>query len=469
MTENRCARPALLSSEVLPALLYFALMLAIGVLVRDIALQPALLTRLADFPQALKEFDRVTDPGSFLIAARDIANTGWVAPGNMWVVRLWPPGFMLLEGWILRLGGDSIPFIGVLLVFACLAYTAMLVLTRRLLLQFTNSFAAFALPLIPFAFPFARVFLLEPAGLVLGEGFAIAFFVMGAVLLLSCSQNYRLRKAVWAGALLAASAYFRSQYELLISFLTAAAIPFGIWYWLRTRRSAQDGRAHAPGKNSAIKAMAVSLIAAHVLMAPWRVHNYLDSGSTSWVHTQQLVIRNALATQEELTKMNAWFVMEGGGDLACRFEPEYCGKTEPSLFYKAFFKNIIPWYHAKAQLIGRYWFSSPENLGRLIYPNTTVDIIYSGINLLILALTVPLLVFIRRWNGAPAMYWLQSAFYACFFCIVTFVQFEARYFYLIKFFSTVTFVVLLAVACKMSRSAVRRISLNAAPSLDETK
>jgi hypothetical protein len=283
-----------------------------------------------------------------------------------------------------------------------------------------------------------------------GEGFAVAFFLTAAVAVLGSIHRDSLPLAVIGGVLLAAAAYFRSQYELLTLFLTIVAFPLGAALWFRATKTSNRGRSGAFLRMT-VRTMAATLLTAHLLMAPWRMHNYLDSGELSWVHTQKLVIANALTPTTELLKKNAKFVVEGGGDLACRFEPQYCGQTDPVLFYKAFVDNIGDWYQAKLRLVDDYWFSSVENLGRIVYPSHLLDKLINSMLLAFVLATVPLFLRVRRHFLAPALAWLCLSFYACFFCIFTLVQFEVRYFYLVKAFATFTTIVMSSMAYSMSR------------------
>ncbi len=75
---------------------YFFIALCIGVFVRDVSLQPDLFLTLTSCLTLYGD----GDPGSFATAGLDIYHYGWVTHQHQWIFHFWPPGFMMLEGYI---------------------------------------------------------------------------------------------------------------------------------------------------------------------------------------------------------------------------------------------------------------------------------------------------------------------------------------------------------------------------------
>ena len=137
--------------------------------------------------QLIKASTEMGDPGSFATAAIDIAENGWISNSNKWIFDLWPPGFILLEAFILKLLGSDAPVVLILQILAAALFSVVLLLLYDFLIETFNSKIAFLLPLAIFAFPVSRVFLLQPTGVTLGESFSIGFFLIS--ILLKCKHQ----------------------------------------------------------------------------------------------------------------------------------------------------------------------------------------------------------------------------------------------------------------------------------------
>ncbi|MNX75928.1 hypothetical protein D3C86_1074190 [compost metagenome] len=125
----------------------------------------------------------------------------------------WPPGFMILEGWMLKLFGGDAPIVLIMLVLACAMLATMMATQRCYLSRFIKPSLAGVAPFLIFLFPMPRFFLFEPLGVVMSETFSVSFFMTATML---AADYGTLRFAVWAGLLFALAAYFRSQYEIFV-------------------------------------------------------------------------------------------------------------------------------------------------------------------------------------------------------------------------------------------------------------
>lgn len=418
---------------------YFLVLLLLGVLVHSAA------ARL-DWGMSAAEItanSQFSDPGSFLKGAQDIARFGWVTPDDYWLIHLWPPGFMLLEGGLLRALGETSPLLIPLWILAALCGAGWMLLLRRYLLPvFTVRIASLA-PLVPFLFPVVPFVLVSPVGLAFGETFSISFFISGFLLILLARRSGSWGQAAAAGVMLALSAYFRSQFEVLVLCLTVSALLLlaaaGIALLLKRR---------PPVAADTLRVVVLAVVVAHVAMLPWRWHNYRDSGKAAWVQTSAIIARNSLTPEAELLRVGGRFVVEGGGHLACKLEPSFCGQTDKKFFYRAFFLHPGAWMAEKVRRLPTYWFAPP-----LPTSMTTVRDLPSTpqfiANLLLLACIGGGMVRLWQIRRAPefaVQAWFQLSFYAGLAGVYTLAHFEARYFYLPKIFGVVALLTLLPAA-----------------------
>lgn len=380
------------------------------------------------------------DPGSFVTGALDILRHGWVSEANYWVLRLWPPGFMFLQASLLRLLGEQGPILPALLATSVLCCASWMLLLRQYLLPLVPRPVADLAPLLPFAFPVTPFFLLGPLGLAFGETFAISFFLAAYLLLLHASRSGSPWQALTAGLALALSAYFRSQFETLALFLTAGAIAMALLaavWWIVTRRS--------PVPGATLMAALVAVVVAQLAMAPWRVHNYLESGRVSWVYTSDLIARNSLTPEQTLLELGARFVVRGGGHLACKLERSSCGSDDSRLFYVAFFKNMVPWLVEKAKLLPEYWLAPPvpKSLSAVLAEPTVPQ---AAANALLAGIILVGCWLVWRRRGAPdfaVQAWFHLSLYVALAGVYSLAHLEARYFYLPKIFGVVALITLL--------------------------
>ncbi|HET8744041.1 MAG TPA: hypothetical protein VFM98_00430 [Ramlibacter sp.] len=414
--------------------------LAVGLLgLLSVHLTPALGWLMP--PAELAAKAGYSDPSSFLQGASEIARHGWFQPENVWLIRLWPPGFMVLEAGVLRLFGETAPLLLPLLALSALACAGWMLLLREVLLPVTPDWVATAAPALPFLFPLTPFFLLSPLGLLFGETFAISFFFIGFLLALLAGRQRSWRLAVGSGIALALSAYMRSQFELIVQSLTAVALLLAVVAAagaLLRRRLRMDART--------VAILLLAVIVAQGAMLPWRYHNYRDSGKGTWVHTSGLIARNSLMREQDLLAIGGAFVVQGGGHLACKLEPSYCGSPDRTLFLRAFLRHPGEWLLEKARLIPAYWLAPPA-------PTSMSDLRDQPSGPQALANILFFACFLAAWGclwkvrRRPEFIvhaWMLFSLSGCLFAVYTLAHFEARYFYLPKIFSVVELVMLVA-------------------------
>ena len=423
---------------------YFLILLSIALWVRDIPNQPDSFTTLQQISTGAAGNN---DPGYFATAAIDIAETGRIRMANEWVFNLWPPGFILMEVLIIKVLGPETPMILVLQILAVVLFSIVLVLLYDILNAHVKSrVAAMTLPLIIFAFPVSRVFLLQPKAVTFGESFAIGFFLICVLLAFRAVERQSLRYAAYAGLCLALSAYFRSQFEFILLVLTGWGILLVISMRLTRLRKSIDPKLLKP----VVKTIVIVLLVAHTATIPWRAYRwmYFYQGSPRWVVSTDLMYRNSVMTSEHLVSIAGGFVVDGGGNLVCRIDPATCGDTANAkdLFIRTFIKHPLEWYSLKFDVIGEYWFSSVQNFGGVGKKATSMDIVTNGL-LLIALITLFALSFTRKVRSHVSwilLTWFNISLFSAYALIFSLAHFEVRYFYFPKI---VGLAMLLIVTC----------------------
>lgn len=409
--------------------IYFLILLGIAFWIRDLPNQPnAFKTTI----RQLIEQSTMGDPASFATAAIDIAKNGWISSANDWIFNLWPPGFMLLEAVILATLGPNVPIILVLQVLAAGLFSTVLVLLYGILRTRVANIFAVSLPLLIFTFPVARVFLLQPTGISLGESFAVGFFLLFIFLALHAKMINSISYGVCAGLCLALSAYFRSQFEFILLVLTGWGVLLGIGVYLNELRN----RSNSPFVKSSVKTIAVVLLVAHAATMPWRAYHWTYQDKPYWVATASVMIKNSVMSSAYLEKVGAGWIVEGGGNLVCRIDSATCGDTinAKNLFITTFLKNPLEWLSLKISLIGKYWFSSIQNWTAVEFKSTLIDFFINGFLLAGLVVTIILLGSrgLRSGGAWVLLAWINISLFSAYGLIFTFAHFETRYFYFPK-------------------------------------
>jgi undecaprenyl-phosphate 4-deoxy-4-formamido-L-arabinose transferase len=434
--------------------IYFLILLSIALWVRDIPNQPdAFNTTLQQISEGTAGRD-MGDPASFAKGAIDIAENGRISGANEWIFNLWPPGFMLLDASIIKALGPEAPVILVLQILAALLFSIVLVLLYDFLGARVKSKVAFTLPLLIFAFPVSRVFLLQPQGIVLGESFAIGFFLIGILLALRALARNSLRYAVYAGICLALAAYFRSQFEFILLVLSGWGIFLVIVVQLIRLRKSIDPKL----LKSAVKTIVVVLLVAHAATIPWRAYRwmYFYQGSPSWVTTNDLYYGNSVMTSEHLLSLKGDWLVDGGANLVCRIDPSTCGDTANAkkLFFRTFITHPVEWYSLKFDVIGKYWFSSLRNWAPVTQKSSFMDIVTNGVLLIAMIALVPLLFArkVRSHSSWLLLMWFVPSLFSAYLLIFTFAPLEVRYFYFLKISGIAMLLIITGLYCRSAKN-----------------
>jgi hypothetical protein len=425
---------------------YFAVLLAAAFFIRDAPEAGTFWFTIQDLLAG--RVNPYNDPKSFVEAALDIYNTGWVQPEHAWVLRVWPPGFALLEAALLFVFGPDVPIITALQVCAALLFALLLTLVFRLLRPALGPVTAFVAGLVPFAFPVTRTLLLEPTGVSFGETFGVGFFLIGVVLCLAAARRSQpIALAMLAGAALGLSAYFQQRFELYLSTLMVSGVVLVLLVWSR----ALDFVFRTKVQWQAGMTVVVSSAMAQIVMLPWRLFHYVTANRLTWSVSVRSIYGFAVQMTADLEARGVGSLAEGGGNLVCRLDPSTCGDTAHAkeLFYRTLFGHLWEWISIKASLASQYWFAPMGRWTRVGSAPSTADLL---INWLFVAIAVSVLLlplFWRRLKQQPqwlVLVWFAWTLFAAHLAIYTLVHLEARYFHFAKITYVLLFVLMAAMA-----------------------
>lgn len=373
------------------------------------------------------------DPHSFVAAAMDINSTGWVTDKTRWILNTWPPGFILLEAGLLRFFGDEAPIPLMLLAISASIFAIILTEMSYMLGGVFGRWTWF-IPIALFSFPEARMSLLSPIGLLLGEWLAIGSFLLAVLMLLHRSY----KSALFAGLLFSISAYSRSQFEMFLSVILMVVVGLTVFMVFRLRQKYL-------GHWKEAKLLLVAILFAQLLMLPWRLYHLHDGKDLRWVYTGPQIVQLSLSSDNALREMGAEWLVLGGINVACHLSPPDCGKSDFDTYSRIFLEHPISWMAQKVELLPSYWFAP---LGSLTSP-------VGSTNWFAIAQESALLIFLLFHFGA--LWAIRKSNYMVTFCgvslgllggycaIIIFSQFEVRYFFFIKIYGMFACILMLPV------------------------
>ena len=254
----------------------FVALLVLGLTLRDSGFQPGVF---ADIDQMLLVI-KYNDPGYFALGAKDIYAHGWITEPNRWLKYL---GHRDLCCSKVSYSGCLAPTPRCHLyckTLACLLLAAMCTLERNVLRLLVHPAVASVIPFIIFVFPIARLFLIEPIGVILGETYAVILFMCSTLLVIVSVLRRRNIYAVLAGSCLGLAPYFSVRYESLVLFYLGSGVFVGVWLFLTGRKNQNNTLTEA--KKRLLIVICIHVIVSNLFLFPWRIHNRIETGSFAW-------------------------------------------------------------------------------------------------------------------------------------------------------------------------------------------
>lgn len=387
------------------------------------------------------------DPVSFIQGAMDIYHYNWFQSQNYWIINFWPPGFMILIGYLLKIIGIDGNLTLYLFFISCCLFSYLMILLKQYFHLYVNQFIASIMPIIFLLFPLNIFFMLSMNTVVFGEGMAIIFFLMGILLVLKSLHNKNYWTSCIAGLMLALSTYFRSTYEVYVNFLMVFSILYFIFLFFM-----KLFKLHANLDIGDIKYFIVIFLVMNLLMLPWRVFHYQNTTfppSLAWSATSEMVYKDGSYTNEFFNKTPAAdFLKKGGADVPCLIDQSYCENPNKKHFYKIFFHNIIEWSTYKLKITYDYWFASFNSLGS-VKPQDTWDHYYVNV---ISSVLIIVNIFLIFYNLHDPLSRYLGVFYlgllVCTLGISLIVHLEVRYLFMFKIMNYFTFLLYLGPVLK---------------------
>lgn len=262
------------------------------------------------------------DAGSYLQAAQSLVTNGRTIPDWAWVLNLWPPGMVWLDGMALH--------------FSPLAFGVTIALVTALV---------WSIPLAILSWPFMKspqsalvVFVVELAALgtspfqswMFDEGLFYADALAAGLFLLSMSLIVNrmrapapvhswVRDGIFAGIALAAANYLRTSYSLVAWVLAATAILLGILIAIRRRKK------HST-KDLLLQVIILStaVLSVVVLMQPYTSYELATNKRVQFTTTEDLVYQHVW--QNPTTDKVPQWMLEGGSTLGCDLDATECAR-----------------------------------------------------------------------------------------------------------------------------------------------
>ncbi len=409
---------------------YFVLLMILGIFVRDVPEHGDLFS--FTIPQMIETVP-MGDSRSFGEGALDIVNHGWLTEDNIYIFKVWPPGFVFLEVAIIKIFGEDAPFMLVLLCLISVLLAFFMLKLYRTLSFWIPSKLAFILPMTLFAFPLTRYFFLQSYGLMLGENFAIAFFMLGVLYLLSAVQEQKQKDLIFAGIFIALAAYFRSQFELFLQALIWSGLLYCLFchFFYKNKPTTQEKQK----AKELMRGILTFIIVSVIVTLPWRAYRLIELGKMSWVHTGKITYYLAVTSPEKAGVLNR----DGMGNLTCIIDPSTCddNKNAKMNTIKTYLTNMPQWYALKLSVIDKFWFSPLVNRGGMNEPPTVADYVANSLFLFALIFSLAMCYVLRKSKFFPVLVALNFSIMSMYFVIITLVHYEFRYFYFIKIYALI--------------------------------
>jgi len=404
----------------------------------------------------VQQYYQGRDMASFASGGQAILDHGWFTDHATWLINLWPPGFMLLQGVILKIFGLNAPFIFILTIINCILWGVVFALMFAGLRERLPFLISLILPCLFLASSLFRNFILKD-GILLGETFSVAFSFLGIALILKKISDKYIQ-FIGAGACFALSAYFRSQYEVFFTISTAIILPLLLIQVVKDCLS-RKGLSLKHEQYFIFKGLIVTVISFHFFTMPFRIYNYTRMGSMSWVQSLELTWNNSWAYDDDLNKLNGIFIVRGGGTTACHIQHDLCEqfhnqrvtgknidvKILRNATIRTFLEHPFLWMKIKFSKLTSYWFESDfRNTENLLY-------------LILILFSVGMIMLIHNKHEQTVWVWSGLSFLLAHVLIFVFVHFEERYLFFFKLYALFSSIMLLSSTFKIKADLSREL------------
>jgi hypothetical protein len=259
-----------------------------------------------------------SDAGSFLSASLDQVNGGALGPAWVWVLNLWPPGMVWLEGIILRF--SPLDFgVTYALVVALVWGTALCLVSWPFLRGYRSLIAIFLVELLVLGTSPFQSWMFDEA-LFYADGLAAGLLVIAVAVLAHRSWargpiHLWIRDGVLSGIAFAAVMYFRSSFQL---------VPWAmgvLLFILLVVAFARRKKTNAPWLLRQALILGVVLGTLGLMLQPYITYLAQTQNRIAMVVTEDLVFAGIWRAPQD--NVPSW-VKDSGGTIGCDIDPQRC-------------------------------------------------------------------------------------------------------------------------------------------------
>lgn len=277
---------------------------------------------LLESPERLSEVFGYSDAGSYLKASMELEALNYLTANQHWVINLWPPGMVWLDAALLRLFGSSFA-LSLAILSGLIWVTVASVFAIKIRTNFGQPLAYLSVTFLLMSSPL-QIWIFD-AGLFYAEGFSIAAFLGGLVLLIRGSlRNVKeslISHGISAGVMFGLAAYFRTTFSTLETLLLLGVIGLALLAILQ--RLINGVTATLRQLNNQLVLLTATWLAMFTLMEPWlQFTTSAIRGERAWSVVGGNFLRGAWVNRSTSPD----FLKSGGVGWACEMDPKFCQK-----------------------------------------------------------------------------------------------------------------------------------------------
>jgi hypothetical protein len=373
-----------------------------------------------------------SDSGSYLQMGIAQAKFGHLPPDLMWTAIFWPPGVSYLNAFAIKMVGLEGQFIFVLATITALLWGLVMALIFSILRIFMRFWIAILVMVAVIQTDLYHQYLVRDA-LIWSDGYAAAFICLTVLFSYKGHSNSNIKYFALSGFSLAALAYVRGQYFVVVQFSLVLAVGFlglvlVLYIYNRAKllpnflEKISSFSRKVSGPLALLSLVAILTCAPYLL---WQKNHVGDiswdlKGEWHWTSTDAFAaMGNWLKAEDQ-----AGFIAQGGGGTACKVDPQLCvmvylaeyrdkdpfsiydsepytGKEFYAMTLKTFRQHPVQWFKIKFPYLVKYWNSSPAISGPAQSDMTTSVI--SAIGLAILTVSLFFKRSRKHWFGPASI------------------------------------------------------------------
>ena len=269
-------------------------------------------------PEEMAKILGQSDAGSFLNASLDLVKFGSLSSNWTWVLSLWPPGMVWLEGAIIKFS----PFdfgVSFALVLSLVWGTALSLVSWPFLRGYRSLIGIFLAELLILGTSPFQSWMFDEA-LFYADGLAAGFLVIAVAILVHRSWargsiHFWIRDGVLSGLAFAAVMYFRSSYQLVPWVMGVLLVLLLVLAFARRKRT------NATWLLQQALILGVVLGTLGLMLQPYITYLAQTQNRTTMVVTENLVFAGIWRAPQD--NVPSW-VKNSGGTVGCDIDPQRC-------------------------------------------------------------------------------------------------------------------------------------------------